>query len=190
MKAKAVFPDLIRWHEDPSVALDLRDFAGFDSDYTNRPRPEVVADSGTIDSSDIDEYISSRGSSGKTFKIYCMSDGTMQNKLDVAIDQGKQLGLRFTWQKDELLITDSTSVHLDDKVDATIPQFLVSTANRQCINLVGSKSPPEGTFVCPYQTFPGALQDLCTVVAVAISPYKTPNRSTKCNTVAFSASTS
>lgn len=98
-------PDLVLWHEDNDLRIDLKELCGFSySEFWRRFRPEVVPSN--LSEDDLKQYISSRGSKGKTFSVFCMSKATLQTKLDAAAEKGRELGLIFKWMVDDVQVTN------------------------------------------------------------------------------------
>jgi hypothetical protein len=148
-------PDLILWHENADLRLNLKWLTGYDyEEFWRRFRPEVVADDG-LSEDELDEYIDSRGTSGKTFRIYCMSEGTLDTKLTVAEEKGRELGLMLHWRKEEAEVKLPEFVRHDES-QATQVRMLADVAGRR------RKSADAA----------GAQQDLCTPVAVGVFRYK------------------
>ena len=150
-------PNLILWHEDPSFDLNLRALAGYEyEDFWRRARPEIVSDSGHFSREDLNRYIESRGFRGSPFTIYCMNRGTLQTKLNVASAKGRQLGLIFRWQIEDVEVNQSNYVrHSGSGED------LINFLSDENIAQRHRESEDSG----------GAVQDLCTVVAAGIFRY-------------------
>lgn len=105
-------PDLIRWHEDPALDIDIRKLAGYDYDsFWKRGRPEVVG----ADEGDVDDYITNRG--GKSFRIYPMSAGVVEHKASVCEERARELGLIYKFEFDEREIEDPAYVILGKSQD-------------------------------------------------------------------------
>jgi hypothetical protein len=144
-------PELIRWNDDASLRLPLKEVAGYTfSDYFRRARYEVVGAS----ESDVDTYISSRGAEGPTFSIFCMDPGTLQTKLDVASRKARALGLIPRWTLTDLQVRRPDHVrHLESST--AIKSFLIDPVGRrdEAVNVRG------------------ATADLCEPAAVGIFFY-------------------
>ena len=128
-------PDLILWHEDPALRINLKELCGFDhSDFWRRFRPEVIGDLGEISETDLDEYISSRGDSGKGFSVYCMDKSTLETKHDTASNKARELSLMFRWKIEDVEVRLPEYVR-HNGLDTTSPgdsliDFLVDIAGR------------------------------------------------------------
>lgn len=114
-------PELIRWHEDPNLGIDIRKLAGYDYDsFWKRGRPEVEG----ADEDDVDDYIRDRG--GRSFRIFPMSDGVLRHKASVCEERARELGLIYDFQFDEREVTDPAYVvmaeHLQDEYDIDVLQ--------------------------------------------------------------------
>jgi hypothetical protein len=100
-------PLLIRWHEDPSLDINIRKLAGYDWDsFWKRGRPQVVDAS----ENDVDDYIRDRG--GKSFRIYAMGESVLQTKANVAEERARALGLMLEFDTAEAEVTDPAFVRL------------------------------------------------------------------------------
>lgn len=96
-------PDLVRWHAepDPNRRINLMELAGFEfTEYTQRFRPEIVPENITRD--DLNEYLSTNGTGGRPFRIFCMSRRTLENKIDIASEKGRDIGLLFDWNVEDV----------------------------------------------------------------------------------------
>jgi hypothetical protein len=123
-------PDLILWHEDPNAGINLKELSGYEySNFWNRFRPEVIADSGEFSESDMEEYISSRGSTGKNFSIFCMDKDTLQTKLDTASEKGIQIGLMPQWHRSDIQVTKAGYVRQQGN-ESAICDFLIEVIRR------------------------------------------------------------
>ncbi len=100
-------PQLIRWHENSALGIDIRKLAGYDWDsFWKRGRPEVV----DADEDDIDTYILDRG--GKTFRIYAMSESLLRSKANTAEERARDLGVMLEFDTAEKEVTDPAFVNL------------------------------------------------------------------------------
>jgi len=140
-------PDLILWHEDPNLRINLKELAGFQySEFWRRFRPEVVPDSGDFSENDLDEYISSRGTKGKAFSVFCMDKGTLQTKLDTASEKAREIGLMLKWKVEDVQVKKPAHVRhngFDTGVSGqSLVDFLVEIAgrHRKSIDPIGARS--------------------------------------------------
>ncbi|MGH3455821.1 MAG: hypothetical protein ACRDP2_15485 [Nocardioidaceae bacterium] len=100
-------PQLVQWHEDASLDIDIRKLAGYDYDsFWKRNRPEVDG----ADEDDIDAYIRDRG--GKSFRIYAMSDSLLGGKASTAAERSRALGLMLELDTEEVEVTAAEDVRL------------------------------------------------------------------------------
>lgn len=153
-------PELIRWHSDPSLRLNIKELCGYDYDeFWRRFRPEVVGDGGDdVSEDDIDEYIDSSGVRGPRFSIYCMDEGTLDTKLDTASEKARSLGLLLRWRKDEMQVTRPEHVRhhgFDQDIQKALTDFLATVMGR-----TRKSTNPEG-----------ARRDLCVVQTVGVFRY-------------------
>lgn len=155
-----VVPDLILWHEDSNLDIDIKEMAGYDySEFWRRFRPEVVADSGGFSESDMDNYISSRGLKGKSFSIFSVKTGVLDTKLNTAEEKGRDLGLLFKWSVEDVQVTKPEYVrhHGFDTgtSNSNLENFLVEIGGRTKKSIDLNK----------------AVSDLCTVMGGAVFFY-------------------
>ncbi|WP_402371297.1 metallopeptidase domain-containing protein [Isoptericola rhizosphaerae] len=100
-------PELVRWHEDPALDIDVRVLAGYDSEgFWRHGRPQVVG----ADERQVDAYLRDRG--GRSFQIYPMSEGTLRHKTSVCAERSRELGLIYQFVLDEREVTDPAHVVL------------------------------------------------------------------------------
>ena len=147
-------PDLIEMVQNPANGLDLKRMAGFSFEsFWNRFRPELKGDSGDISASDLDDYLNS-GGRGKQFSLFCMSQGTFQDKLDEATKKATELGLKLDWTMDDRQVTRADQVVVDQ---FALPSFLVDP-------VIGRhRDPPDAA---------AATAELCTPLGVGIFFFK------------------
>ncbi len=152
-------PELIRWHEDSTLRLNIKELCGYQyAEFWRRFRPEVVGDTGSVSESDIDEYISSRGARGPTFSIFCMDQDTLNTKIDTASEKARALGLLLRWQKDRVLVTKPDHVRqngFDKNASTSLETFLHT--------VIGRKLKSADAI--------GAKNDLCIVPTVGVFRY-------------------
>lgn len=152
-------PELIRWHENAALRLNLKELCGYEyEEFWRRFRPEVVGDKGNVSEKHIDEYINSRGASGPTFSIFCMDDITLNTKIDTASEKGRALGLLFRWRKEEVQVKLPEHVRhkgLDQKGEAALVAFLHQVIGRKLESADSN----------------GAKADLCNVPTVGVFRY-------------------
>jgi len=148
-------PELIRWHENTALRLNIKELCGYQyEEFWRRFRPEVVGDSGSISESDIDNYISSRGASGPTFSIFCMDEGTLDTKISTASEKARALGLLYRWRKEQVQVTQPGDVRHQETEAA-----LVSFLNRVIGRRLKSMDPA------------GATADLCNLPCAGVFRY-------------------
>jgi hypothetical protein len=61
----------------------------------------------------LDEYISSRGQSGPHFRIYAISPGHLDLRLDAAKEKGRQLGLILDFKQEDKEVTDPQYINYE-----------------------------------------------------------------------------
>jgi hypothetical protein len=152
-------PELIRWHENAGLRLNLKELCGYDyEEFWRRFRPEVVGDNGDVSESDVDDYINSRGASGPTFSIFCMDEGTLGTKISTASEKARALGLLFRWRKETIQVTRPEHVRqkgFDQNGVTALVGFLNTVIGRR----LKSVDPA------------GATADLCNVPTVGVFRY-------------------
>ncbi|GAA4729172.1 hypothetical protein GCM10023216_20780 [Isoptericola chiayiensis] len=126
-------PELVRWHEDPDLPIDVRVLAGYDSEsFWRRGRPEVVG----ADETQVDAYLRDRG--GRSFRIYPMSERTLRHKTAVCAERSRELGLIYRFELDEREVTDPAHVVLTTTQDAYDVDVLGRTDER--VDPVGARA--------------------------------------------------
>src|SRR6266516_187594 len=151
---RAGVPDLIEMVQNPANGLDLKRMAGFSFEsFWNRFRPELKGDSGDISESDLDDYLNS-GGQGKQFSLFCMSQGTLQDKLDEATKKATELGLKLDWTMDDRQVTRADQVVVNE---SALPSFLVDP-------VIGRHGDPPDAVA--------ATAELCTPLGVGIFFFK------------------
>ena len=169
-------PQLIRWHEDPNLDIDIRKLAGYDYDsFWKRGRPEVVG----ADESGVDDYITRRG--GKTFRIYPMSEGVLRHKASVCEERARELGLIYEFEFDEREITDPAYVLLAETRQDEYDIDVLGRADEN-VDPSGAREQdlptPHGGTVFGYQgTLVGLSAHLDDAVGVDGSPFPGSNTS-------------
>ena len=152
-------PELIRWHEDSSLRLNIKELCGYEyQEFWRRFRPEVVGDSGSVSESDIDEYISSRGARGPAFSIFCMDEGTLDTKINTASEKAHALGLLLRWHKEQIQVTRPEHVRqrgFDQSGETALVAFLNTVIGRRRKSVDAN----------------GAKDDLCTIPTVGVFRY-------------------
>jgi len=91
-------PTLLSLHGDGLI--NLYEMSGVDvGNILDRPRSQAqLMDGSPVSRDDIDHYINS-GGKVPHFRIYAESKPAQSQKLDVAIDKGRQLGLKLRWTR-------------------------------------------------------------------------------------------
>lgn len=157
--AGADAPELIRWHENPALRLNIKELCGFEyAEFWRRFRPEVVGESGSISEGDIDNYISSRGASGLKFSIFCMDTATLDTKIDTASDKARALGLLYRWRKETEAVVKPEHVRnpgFDQNAGTALENFLSSVFGRRRKAIDAA----------------GATADLCNIPGVGVFRY-------------------
>ncbi|MCA8957175.1 MAG: hypothetical protein KDC87_13960 [Planctomycetes bacterium] len=126
-------PDLIAWHEDDALDIDIRQLAGYDhASFWKRGRPEVVG----ADEDEVDTYIADRG--GRSFRIYPMSERLLRSKAGVAEERARDLGLMLRFEIAEREVTDPADVVLVGS-SASQDRFNVAVLERS-----DETTPPDG----------------------------------------------
>jgi len=169
-------PELIRWHENPNLDIDIRKLAGYDYDsFWKRGRPEVVG----ADQSEVNEYIARRG--GKAFRIYPMSEGVLRHKASVCEERARELGLIYEFEFDEREIRDPAYVLL---AESRQDEYNVDVLRRidESVDASGARDQdlpaPHGGTVFGYQgTLVGLSAHLDDAVGVDGSPFPGSNTS-------------
>lgn len=115
-------PELLKWHEDPNLAVDIRQLAGLRwNDFSQRFRPQIVPDAGTVGEREIDEYIASRGTIGPGFCIFPMDNAVFEHKMRTASEKSRVLGLLLRWQPiEDIRIEKAEHVLIGDSADAVV----------------------------------------------------------------------
>jgi hypothetical protein len=195
-------PNLLGLHNDTNLDIDLYELAGFDQDCSvfdekgwYRPRhqtatfpfatggggfgeptpPELTRDQLT-------EYIKSDGAKGPHFRIYAISPGNLDTRIDAAKDKGKQLGLRLDFNREERQVTDPQFINYNrSAINPAVPEADVDCLHKNkgqadyLICELGRR--PKSEFkCCDYGQqsrlltgSPGeSREDLCSPVAVAV----------------------
>lgn len=171
--------NLIKLHDE---GVDLKKLCGFENNekwYTSGPRyqtvkTDVITGESSIDlgfgntagisKNELNEYIDSRGTSRIKFRIYCMSLGILNIKLNTASEKGRELGLMVNWEIGE--------VELKEK--RFIDPYQVFHQDSLLTEVIGRKSGED------------AVNELCNPVAVGMfsiigfSGYTTTLKDTEC----------
>jgi len=169
-------PELIRWHEDPNLDIDIRKLAGYDYDsFWKRGRPEVAG----ADENDVDDYIARRG--GKAFRIYPMSERVLRHKASVCEERARELGLIYEFEFDEREIRDPAYVLL---AESRQDEYNIDVLRRidETVDAAGARNQdlpaPHGGTVFGYQgTLVGLSAHLDDAVGVDGSPFPGSNTS-------------
>ena len=112
-----------------SGAIDLYEFTGVrPGNVLDRPRMDafLIDDNSPVDSDDIDEYIASSGT-GPHFKVFAFTTSAETEKINVAKDKGRQVGLKLQWDRDvkEIQGLDQMDVSISN-----LSNFLTSVMGR------------------------------------------------------------
>jgi hypothetical protein len=129
--------------------------------YTTLKKEEVVGGGGggrldnPISEDELTTYLTSRGARGPAFQILPMSDDELDTKLDAAQDKGRQLGLKFTFNRTTVEVTETRDIILDP---AAHDDFLIRVIGRTDKDRPGADD--------------AARRELCNPVLVGIFRYK------------------
>jgi len=160
-------PNLFGLHRDGLI--NLYELAGFDRDCSittktgwYRPRPQTAtfpfaAGGGgfgeptppELKRERLDEYINSAGAEGPHFRIYAISPGNLDKRVDAAQIKGRQIGLILDFDRHDLEVTDERFINYSTGIQTT---FLIQGLGRRDENADPG----------------GARLDLCTPVATAV----------------------
>jgi hypothetical protein len=109
--------------------IDLYELSGVAvGNYLDRPRVEAHLIDGEVplEREDIDEYIDSNGE-GPHFRVYAFNRAAETEKLTVALDKGRTIGLKFQWRRDTLEVEGMDQMDIDRTQLST---FLSTVLNR------------------------------------------------------------
>lgn len=127
-------PNLVTLHNAGTIDLyalsGIRPSAALD-------RPEVEASlivGGGLDEDDIDDYLASQGE-GPHFRIFALSTSAENEKLSVAGDKGRQIGIKLKWTRHTTEVTQAQDIDVDKD---ELSRFLQDVAGRD----------PAGSDVC------------------------------------------
>ncbi|MBA6440962.1 hypothetical protein [Streptomyces sp. GMR22] len=135
-------PNLIALHE--SGAIDLRELCGFTfpqgffyrKRYTTQKQEDVIAGGGgggkfenPLTEDELEEYITSRGKHGPHFLAFPMSEDDLDTKLDTAAEKGRELWLKFSFDKATVPITKPEHI-VQPGGSATQDNFLAEVIGR------------------------------------------------------------
>lgn len=117
-------PNLVVLHE--GGAVNLYQLCGFKPygflqrrRYTTLKKEDVIGGGGgggpdnPISEDELSTYLSSRGARGPAFRIFPMSDDELDTKLDAAQDKGRQLGLKFTFDRTTVEVSRTGDIILN-----------------------------------------------------------------------------
>ncbi|NUR08812.1 MAG: hypothetical protein HOQ22_11865 [Nocardioidaceae bacterium] len=169
-------PDLIRWHEDPDLDIDIRKLAGYDHDsFWRRGRPEVSG----ADEGQVDRYIADRG--GRSFRIFPMSESVLRHKASVCEERARELGLIYEFEYDEREVTDPAYVRLaeseQDEYDVDVLHRIDENVDSSGARNLDLPVPHGGTVFGYAGTLVGLSAHLDDAVGVDGSPFPGSNTS-------------
>jgi hypothetical protein len=106
----------------------------------DRPRVEAYLIDGEqpIDTEDIDDYIAS-GGAGPHFKVFAFDRSAETQKITVAKDKGRQVGLKLQWER--------TTVEVEGINRMNLPDVNVATSRNEFLTTVIGRA-PDGSDVC------------------------------------------
>ena len=160
-------PNLVDLHEQGDI--NLKELAGFEFNegFWNRKRYKTLKKGITvsggggdepdnpISESELDRYISSRGSEGPTFIILPMSLDVLNIKLEAGEEKGRELGLIPSWKRETIEVTAREHI-IHARSGAGLVSFLRDIIGRTDVN-VNERD---------------AIAELCNPVAVAVFRYE------------------
>ena len=164
-------PNLVDLHEQS--AINLYELCGFEftEGFWNRKRYKTlkkgltVAGGGggefdnPISKSELEKYLETRGAEGPKFIVLCMRDKVLDTKLNAFSEKARELGLIPNWETKTIeVISASHIVHngFDTNIaSSSLVNFLIEIIERKNIN----------------NDEPGAIKDLCNLVAVGVFRY-------------------
>ncbi len=139
--------------------------------------PELTKD-------ELTEYINSAGQKGPHFRIYAISPGNLDTRIDAAKEKGRQLGLVIDFKREDKEVTDHQFINYNfSPINVNLPtdenQIDCSTKNKGQIDYLIcelGRRPKSDFKCCNYAQQPqmiqgsleGALADLCSPAAVAV----------------------
>lgn len=106
-------PYLLTLHQ--AGTINLRELAGINvGNILDRPRVDAIRlDTGAaLDGDDIDDYLSSNGASPH-FRIFAVTKGAESEKLNVAEDKFRQLGIKLKWTRRTLEVKGADQMTVD-----------------------------------------------------------------------------
>jgi hypothetical protein len=126
--------NLLKLHE--SGIINLYELSGITpSSILDRPEVEAsLISGGSLSKEDVDDYIKSKGKSPH-FRIYAISKSAEKEKLNVAADKARQIGLKFKWTRDVKEIKGYEDIDVGRN---RLTEFLQNVIQRD----------PKGTDVC------------------------------------------
>ncbi len=166
---------------DENGDINLRELCGFKytEGFWNRKRYKtlkkgIAVGSGAgevenpISESELDTYLSSRGTQGPKFIVLCMRDGVLKTKLRAAELKGRKLGLMPQW------VEETQEVKLPEHIKHKGTNASLADANALvsflATDIIGRKKKVRGA-LGDITDETDALQDLCTPVAVGVFRY-------------------
>ncbi|MFI9506274.1 hypothetical protein [Nocardia sp. NPDC052566] len=142
----ATAPNLVVLHE--TGAINLRALCGFEFDegFWNRKsyktlKKEIVVGGGgggefdnPISEDELDTYLSSRGQQGPPFIVLPMRDGSLDERVSIAEEKGRELSLMMSFSTDRVLVTQAGHIvhHGFDTndYDPALVSFLIDKIGR------------------------------------------------------------
>lgn len=129
---KGEIPTLLALHQSGDV--NLYELTGLNvGNVLDRPRVEAYLIDGElpIDIEDIDQYIES-GGAGPHFKVFAFNSSAETEKITVAKDKGRQIGIKFQWSRDTKEITGlaQMNVKVSELPSSDLENFLTTAMGR------------------------------------------------------------
>lgn len=164
-------PNLVVLHERGDI--NLRELAGFEfpQGFFNRKRYKTLKKGlsvggggggefdNPISESELDLYLSSRGSEGPPFVILCMRDKVLETKLNASGEVAREIGLMPQWSNSTLEVTRPDYIVHNGYDTFNAERDLVDFL----MDALGRNRSSDGEN--------GAIRDLCTPVAVGVFKY-------------------
>lgn len=163
-------PNLVVLHETGKI--NLRIFCGFDPQpfwntkrYKTLKKETVIAGGGggefdnPISEDELKDYLDSRGARGPKFTVIAMRDGVLDDKISVAEDKGRELGVMLDFDTSLDLVSKAGHIVHDGFDTMTFASSLVSFLEE----IVGRKDKAADAA--------GATADLCHPVIVGVFQY-------------------
>lgn len=103
------------WSLHQAGDIDLYELTGVHvGNILDRPRAEayLIDDESPVDAEDLDAYIAS-GGAGPHFRVLAFSSSAETEKITVAKDKGRQIGIKFHWDRDTEEVTGLDQIDIN-----------------------------------------------------------------------------